>query len=75
MLNGLAYGPQITPTSRTANMARSSFAKSRAEEIFTQALKADKKFVANKEKATQVKLDKMSKLKALRLAKEASDCA
>jgi hypothetical protein len=56
-------------------MARSSFAKSRAEEIFTQALKADKKFVANKEKATQVKLDKMSKLKALRLAKEASDCA
>ncbi len=75
MLNGLAYDPQITPTSRTANMARSSFAKSRAEEIFTQALKADKKFVANKEKATQVKLDKMSKLKALRLAKEASDCA
>ena len=43
--------------------------------MFTQTLKADKKFVANKEKATQVKLDKMAKLKALRLAKEASDCA
>ena len=56
-------------------MARSSFAKSRAEEKFTQALKANKKFVSNKEKAAQVKLDKMAKLKALRLAKEASDCA
>ena len=54
---------------------KTSFEKSKAEEKFTQALKADKKFVANKEKATQVKLDKMSKLKALRLAKEASDCA
>ena len=75
MLNGLAYGPQITPTSRTANMARSSFAKSRAEEIFTQALKADKKFVLEKEKAAQVKLEKMAKLKALRLAKEASESA
>ena len=56
-------------------LARSSFEKSRAEEKFTQALKADKKFVANKKKATQVKLDKMSKLKALRLAKEASEPA
>ena len=71
----------ITPTSRTAhrnpNMGRgrTSFEKSRAEEKFTQALKADKKFVATKAKATQVKLDKMSKLKALRLAKEASESA
>ena len=54
---------------------RASFEKSRAEEKFAQALKADKKFVANKEKATQVKLDKMAKLKALRLAKEASESA
>ena len=75
MLNGLAYGPQITPTSRTANMARSSFERSRAEEKFTQALKADKKFVSEKEKAAQVKLEKMAKLKALRLAKEASESA
>ena len=66
---------KITPTSRTAHMARTSFEKSRAEEKFTQALKADKKFVLNKEKAAQVKLDKMAKLKALRLAKEASESA
>ena len=62
-----------------SKVAKSPFkktrAKSLAEERFTQTLKADKKFVANKEKATQVKLDKMSKLKALRLAKEASECA
>ena len=56
-------------------VAQTSFERSSAEEKFTQALKADKKFVANKEKATQVKLDKMSKLKALRLAKEASESA
>ena len=54
---------------------RTSFEKSRAEEKFAQALKADKKFVSNKKKATQVKLDKMSKLKALRLAKEANKSA
>ena len=46
-----------------------------AEEKFTQALKADKKGVSNKEKAAQVKLEKMAKLKALRLAKEASESA
>ena len=55
-------------------VARTPFEKSRvkskAEEKFTQALKADKKFVLNKEKAAQVKLEKMAKLKALRLAKE-----
>ena len=56
-------------------MAKTSFEKSRAEEKFTQALKADKKFVLNKEKAAQVKLEKMAKLKALRLAKEASESA
>ena len=52
-----------------------TFERSKAEEKFTQALKADKKFVSNKKKATQVKLDKMAKLKALRLAKEASESA
>ena len=75
--------PKITPTSRTAHMAsvyrgkvaKTSFEKSRAEEKFTQALKADKKFVLNKEKEAQVKLEKMAKLKALRLAKEASESA
>ena len=55
--------------------SKTSFEKSRAEEKFTQALKADKKFVLNKEKAAQVKLEKMAKLKALRLAKEASESA
>ena len=74
--------PKITPTSRTAPMTlpwhrhpKTSFEKSRAEEKFTQALKADKKFVSNKEKEAQVKLEKMAKLKALRLAKEASESA
>ena len=79
--------PKITPTSRTTPMAsvyqgmvaKSPFEKSRAksmaEEKFTQALKADKKFVLNKEKEAQVKLEKMAKLKALRLAKEASEPA
>ncbi|HIP09862.1 MAG TPA: hypothetical protein EYG65_09045 [Rhodospirillales bacterium] len=60
-------------------VAQSPFEKSRiksiAEEKFTQASKADKKFVSEKEKAAQVKLDKMAKLKALRLAKEASESA
>jgi len=55
--------------------SKTSFEKSRAEEKFTQALKADKKVVLEKEKVAQVKLEKMAKLKALRLAKEASDCA
>ena len=53
-------------------VAKTSFEKSRtksmAEEKFTQAFKADKKVVLEKEKAAQVKLEKMAKLKALRLA-------
>ena len=67
--------PKITPTSRTAHMARSSFERSRAEEKFTQTLKADKKFVLEKEKVKKVNQEKMAKLKALRLAKEASESA
>ena len=79
--------PKITPTSRTAHMAsvyrgkvaKTSFEKSRAksmaEEKFTQALKADKKFVSNKKKVKKVNQEKMAKLKALRLAKEASESA
>ena len=35
---------------------KTSFEKSRAEEKFTQTFKADKKFVLEKEKTTQVKL-------------------
>ena len=54
---------------------KTSFERSRAEEKLTQTLKADKKFVSEKEKAAQVKLEKMAKLKALRLAKEASESA
>ena len=60
-------------------MEKSSFEKSRvkskAEEKFTQALKADKKFVLDKEKVKKVNQEKMAKLKALRLAKEASEPA
>ena len=66
--------PKLTPTSRTAHMARGkmTFERSKAEEKFTQALKADKKVVLEKEKVNQ---EKMAKLKALRLAKEASESA
>ena len=69
--------PKITPTSRTAHMARGkmTFERSRAEEKFTQALKADKKVVLEKEKVKKVNQEKMAKLKALRLAKEASESA
>ena len=79
--------PKVTPTSRTAHMAsvyrgkvaKTSFEKSRAksmaEEKFTQALKADKKVVLEKEKVKKVNQEKMAKLKALRLAKEASESA
>ena len=57
-------------------MARkTSFEISRAEEKFTQALKADKKVVLEKEKVKKVNQEKMAKLKALRLAKEASESA
>jgi hypothetical protein len=54
---------------------KTTFERSRAEKKFTQALKADKKVVSEKEKAAQVKLEKMAKLKALRLANEASKSA
>ena len=69
--------PKITPTSRTTHMGRGkmTFERSRAEEKFTQALKADKKVVSEKEKAKKVNLEKMAELKALRLAKEASKSA
>ena len=58
-------------------MARRSLkiVRSRAEEKSTQTLKADKKFLLEKEKAKQVEQEKMAKLKALRLAKEASEAA
>ena len=52
-----------------------SRAKSKAEEKFTQALKADKKVVLEKEKVKKMNQEKMAKLKALRLAKEASESA
>ena len=54
---------------------KTSFERSRAEEKFTQTLKADKKFVLEKEKVKKVNQEKMAKLKALRLAKEVSESA
>ena len=56
-------------------LARSSFEKSRAEEKFKNIRKADENFVLNKEKAKRVDQEKMARLKALRLAKEASESA
>ena len=52
-----------------------TFERSKAEEKFTQTLKADKKVVSEKEKVKKVNQEKMAKLKALRLAKEASEPA
>ena len=52
-----------------------TFERSKAEEKFKKTRKADKKVVSEKEKAAQVKLEKMAKLKALRLAKETSESA
>ena len=54
---------------------KTTFERSRAEKKFTQALKADKKVVLEKEKVKKVNQEKMAKLKALRLAKEASEPA
>ena len=54
-------------------MARSSFERSRVEEKFKKTRKADESFVLNKEKAKRVDQEKMARLKALRLAKEASE--
>ena len=50
----------------------SNYKKSRAEEQFQKIQKQDKKFLAAKEKAKQVEQEKIARLKALRLAKEAS---
>ena len=54
---------------------KASFERSKAEEKCTQTLKADKKVVSEKEKVKKVNQEKMAKLKALRLAKEASEPA
>ena len=49
-----------------------NYMKSRAEEQFQQTQKQDKKFLKEKEKAKQVEREKIARLKALRLAKEAA---
>ena len=49
-----------------------NYVKSRAEEQFQQTQKLDKKILGAKEKAKQVDQEKMARLKALRLAKEAT---
>ena len=46
--------------------------QSRAEEQFKKTQKQDKNFLGAKEKAKQVDQEKMARLKALRLAKEAT---
>ena len=53
-------------------MAKPDFQRSRAEEKFKQTSKADKKFVSDKKNAAKVEREKIAKLKALRLAKEAA---
>ncbi len=45
--------------------------KSRAEELFLQTKKEDKRILKEKEKAKQKVTEKTARLKALRLAKEA----
>ncbi len=51
----------------------SKSAKSRAEEQFTATQKKDKQVLKDKEKARYDRAENVSKLKALRMAKEAAD--
>ena len=51
----------------------SKSAKSRAEEQFAAIQKKDKLVVKEKEKAEQERADHVSRLRSLRLAKEAAD--
>ncbi len=48
-------------------------AKSRAEEQFTATQKKDRQALKGKEKARQEIAERMARLRALRLAKEAAD--
>ncbi len=48
-------------------------AKSRAEEQFTATQKKDRRALKGKEKARQEIAERMARLRALRLAKEAAD--
>ena len=48
-------------------------ARARAEELFTATQKRDRQALKEKEKAGQEIADRVAKLKALRLAKEAAD--
>ena len=48
-------------------------ARARAEELFTATQKRDRQALKEKEKAEQKIADRVAKLKALRLAKEAAD--
>ena len=48
-------------------------ARARAEELFTASQKRDRQALKEKEKAEQEIADRVAKLKALRLAKEAAD--
>ena len=49
-----------------------NYVRSRAEEQFKKTQKIDKKILVEKEKTKQVDQEKMARLKALRLAKEAT---
>ena len=50
-----------------------SIARTKAEEKFAQARWQEKQMLKDREKAQQILTDKMARLRALRLAKEASD--
>ena len=50
-----------------------NYVKSRAEEQFQKTQKLDKKILSDKENAAKAIQEKMARLKALRLAKEASE--
>ena len=66
----------ITPASRMAYMAKPlNIVQSRAEEQFKKIQKLDKKILLEKERTKQEDREKTARLKALRLAKEASESA
>jgi hypothetical protein len=62
---------RLEPKQRSTEMMKS--ARARAEELFTASQKRDRQALKEKEKAGQEIADRVAKLKALRLAKEAAD--
>jgi colicin import membrane protein len=65
--------PPVTPEPKQRITDMEKSAKSRAEIKFAATQKRDQQFLNEKEKAQQELVERVAKLRALRLAKEAAD--